>query len=91
MGCVCFLHPQGTAQAGLRVAPVLPRGWWSAQVLVGARAWGVGVQGAGAGLCCGEWVLWGPGVLPCLWAPVGLCLRCLWFTFDPVLYICKQL
>lgn len=28
---------------------------------------------------------------PCLWAPVNLCLQRLWFTFDLVLYICKQL
>lgn len=33
----------------------------------------------------------GAGAPPCLRAPVSLCLRRLWFTFDPVLYICKQL
>lgn len=54
------------------------------------RCWWV-CKGLVLGCAVGEWVLWGPGVLPCLWAPVGLCLRCLWFTFDPVLYICKQL
>lgn len=27
----------------------------------------------------------------CPWAPGSLCLRRLWFTFDPVLYICNQL
>lgn len=87
---------KGTAPMGLGVRGAAStcgcaRGRWCTwgRVCKGQHVWMCKVGWGGC--AAGEWVLLGARAPRPLGVPVNLCLRRLWFTFDPVLYICKQL